>query len=339
MSSVVTLLSPFIKLKRSGELWWTGSCPFHPDRKPSFAIKETSGFWVCHSCHQRGSLHRLLRYLGRSPAEIEKILSPLKNQIESEQRRDAIRHQARFRKDPFRGDFILAEGLLGAYDYAPLELLDKGFNPGLLRSLDIGFDHYLRRITFPLRDLYGNLIGISGRTVTGEQPKYLIYKGGYWGRDAWIEGHFGPNFDQDYPHFKCNISHILWYGQEALPSAYLAPAMEPLVVVEGFKACLWVIQAGFPLTVALCGSSPSTYQADLLRRLSNPIVLFLDANEAGQKGTRKLVEMLSLTNEVRVVTYPKVNGENAQPDDFSADTVRELIQQARRRYARQQTIR
>ena len=46
-----------------------------------------------------------------------------------------------------------------------------GSDEVLLQKMDIGFDKEYERITFPIRDIYGNLVGINGRTVTGAFPE------------------------------------------------------------------------------------------------------------------------------------------------------------------------
>jgi hypothetical protein len=44
-----------VDLKKRGREW-TGSCPFHQDRSPSFSVSQDKGVWVCFSCNRGGDL-------------------------------------------------------------------------------------------------------------------------------------------------------------------------------------------------------------------------------------------------------------------------------------------
>lgn len=333
MHPVVELLTPLVgPLKRSGPSWVAQHCPFHRDRTPSFAVNLKNGCWVCHSCGAKGTLPRLLRLLGLPRNRIDQLIAPLREQLEATMRREQYAHEHRFQRDPHRAKPTLPDHLLGAYEYCPTTLLEQGFDAALLQSMEIGFDRSLARITFPIRDLYGGLAGVSGRSVDGSHPRYKLYSGGYQTSQGWRAGDFGTNFDEEFPSYHLDKGHFLWHGHEALPLALLAPPEEPIVVVEGFKACLWLIQAGFPLTVALMGSSLSVLQADLLRRLANPVVLFLDANLAGQEGTRKAADRLASSNLVKSVRYPDWTTERTQPDDLNAEVIHQMINDAHREY-------
>ena len=333
MHAVIELLTPLVgRFKRSGEEWMATSCPFHRDRTPSFAVNVLNGCWLCHSCGEKGTLPRLLRLLGLSRRRVDILMSPLQEQLEREMQRGQRAITQRFSRNPYRADPVLPNHLLGVYDYCPVDLVNQGFSPELLHSYDIGYDPGLHRITFPIRDVYGNLAGISGRAARGQEPRYKVYSSGFSGRLGWIPGDFGANFDDEYPGYQLDKRRFLWNGHEALPLAQASPVEDVVVVVEGFKAALWVIQCGYPLTVAIMGSSLSTYQADLLRRLANPIVLWLDNNLAGHHGTRKAVQALARSNLVRTVAYPSWADDSTQPDDIPPGLVPELIGSARKAY-------
>lgn len=328
---IIELLTPLVgPFKRSGSTWVAQHCPFHRDRTPSFAVNTKNGCWVCHSCGAKGTLPRLLHLLGLPRSKIDRLISPLRDMLVATLRRDRFLKQTRFQRDPYRATPVLPDYLLGAYEFCPTTLVDQGFDPALLQSLEIGFDRSLGRITFPIRDLYGGLAGISGRSVDGSEPRYKVYIGGHSGNYGWMPGDFGPYFDEEFPGYRLDKSHHLWNGHETMPLALLAPADEPIVIVEGFKACLWLIQAGFSLTVALMGASMSVYQADLLRRLANPLVLFLDNNLAGHRGTRKAVDQLASTNLVKSVTYPEGSTEKTQPDDLPPEVIGHMVNTAER---------
>jgi DNA primase len=203
----------------------------------------------------------------------------------------------------------LPENLLGIFDYCPTLLRDAGFSEDTLRSFDIGFDFYHNRITYPLRDVDGKLVGISGRSIDGKGPRYKIYKEEYktWGLPAAKEP---------------NRSALLWNIHRAAPECLLAN--RPIVLVEGFKACMWVWQSGCTNVVALLGSKTTREQQWILEQYGFPVILMLDGNEAGRNGTLKSGYSLQKSLLVKVAILP----EDKQPDDLTIEQIHHVLDTA-----------
>lgn len=244
-------------------------------------------------------------------------------------------------QDPFLADYILPEAILGVYDWCPSQLIQDGFSQDILRSMDIGYDKLGNRIMYPLRDFYGNLAGFSGGVTpfsTRQHPKYIVYQGRRKDLNGrWIPGDFGPWFDDQFPDYRCENHEFLWNYHNVFPR--LSGVSDPnatVFLVEGFKACLWMLQAGFWNTVALMGSYISDRQQQLLHRLGCTVVLFLDNDAAGRKASFKVGDRLWLPmyRRVKAVTYPdsdiqmsleEKEGGDSQPDDYEVETVKQLV--------------
>jgi len=326
---ILEIVEPWVRrLKRSGSDNATGICPFHEDSSPSFAIHIYSGLWLCYACGLGGTLNKFLRLVGKSRVEADRILAPYKEAIEAHHHTQTVEKRARYRRDEGLGEHILADDVLGAYDYCPNYLTTRGFKADILRAYDVGYDSRSDRVTFPIRDIYGNLVGVSGRSVVGETPRYKIYKRGYRrGRD-WVAGDFGPNFDEEFPRYDIKKGRYLWNADQAMP--LVLEGNMPLIIVEGFKACLWMIQSGFPNTVALMGARMSENQGDIIKQVGSDIILFLDNNEAGFEGTRRVADELIKTNlNTRVAAYPPYAWAE-QPDDLSCKAITSATKGAER---------
>ena len=208
---------------------------------------------------------------------------------------------------------VLPEAMLGCYDTdRPLsELTDKGFSPELLNEYDVGFDEKRSRITFPVRDIYGNLAGISGRaTKPGQMPKYRNYDLSKW-----------------YPGYTYEKGRHLYNGDRVYSRLYWGRETEPQIpVVEGYKACLWMLQSGFENTVALMGSTISETQVAVFHRLGAHLLLFLDNGVAEIRKTQRIAKALRGPCRISVVTYPFED--RAQPDDFDSEELQLLIRAA-----------
>lgn len=308
------------KVKRSGSDDIMAICPFHmkadgtEERTPSFAMSLSKGLYFCHSCHAKGNLFTFLRDLGMSREHIERQYRFLL---------DEAGKNIPPPPDPLRADVWdlppIEESLLGLFDYCPLQLLQDGFDEKTLHHFEVGYDKWHRRITYPLRDLKGSLAGISGKaTQPGQNPKYKVYTKEY---GAW---HLPQRKEPD-------KRKLLWNAHRIYPEVYFNnPNASSVVVVEGFKAAMWLWQCGVANVVALLGSYLSWEQEWILQRIGSPVVLFLDNNYAGRNGAINAADRLSKSLNVRMVDYPErlVEYAESQPDNCTPSEVEEAVASA-----------
>ena len=287
-------------------------CPFHKEGKeenpglyvyvgrPTHTVQPGTAY--CHTCGRGWTLPMLLRGLGADYALVQAA------QEISQENAPATK------PDPITQlDFSnpqLPEQVLAVFDYGPRALLEKGFSAELLRQNDVGFDRDRQRITFGIRDHLGRLVGVSGRSVIGEEPRYKIYRSEFHGL---------------IPGYELEKNRVVWGLDKIYQTRLHFGDDSPLIVCEGFKACLWVKQAGYENAVALMGVSLSTEQATLITRVSNEVILFLDNNQAGRKATEKHIRTLKGV-DLRVVNYGTTH--DMQPDNYALARVRELIENA-----------
>jgi len=303
MSDLLKLAQQYLeKVKRSGNEDIMAVCPFHRkadgtiERTPSFAMNIHSGLWYCHSCHARGNLRTFLQDIGLSKADIDLRYKPLLEEV--------AKH-APVKADPLRSVIThepLPEGLLVLFEKCPVTLLEEGYPQDLLWQFEVGFDEKHNRITFPLRDAQGRLIGISGRAVGNVQPRYKVY-------DREFQA-FGL------PERKTEKRAILWNFHKCFAEQAFQKK-EPLIIVEGFKAVMRVAQAGVHNVVGLLGSFMSEEQQWLLERASCPLVFMLDNNDAGRGGQFDACWRLTKTTpQLYVVTY-----DGNQPSDLTPEDI------------------
>lgn len=332
LGPIADLISPYMdRPKLSGSENLASRCPFpdHDDHSPSFAVNINNGLWKCHGCNRSGNLVTLLRGLGVSRSRVDQLVGPLIPQIHKRQRREQQRKQSRFLgSDPFLAEVIIPESVLGVFDWRPDGLVEQGFEPILLRELEIGYDRESDRITFPIRDTYGNLVGISGRSTFHDvKPRYLVYRGRRKTDKGFVAGDFGPGFDDLFPTYQIKIHKYLWNAHRAYQ--LLETSNEPVIVVEGFKGCIWMLQHGYWNTVATMGSSMSQEQYDLICRVSGSgVTLMFDNDRAGIKGTQQVGKWLS--RSVANVTVCELPVWAQQPDDLNAKGLKEALESRKR---------
>lgn len=297
-------------IKPSGTNNMGGPCPFHKggqEKTPSFYINVDNGLFYCHACGVKGTFVQLLKSLGARADKIE-LLQKLADEEQPLKKPAAVLNHHATR--------TISETILGVLDYCPTSLIEAGFDKKLLHKLDIGFDHETMRVTYPIRDLYGTLVGISGRTVTDAWPRYLVYRPQDLAR-------FAPADDPlKYANHQLKNHDHVWNMHNVYPNLFYGD-LDAVIVVEGYKACIWMIQQGFENTVALMGSRMTKRQESLLTKFSGSIFLCLDNNEAGWEGTYETGRALvKHGQDVYVFRYPDDIEEGAQPDNLTANEIK-----------------
>lgn len=183
-----------------------------------------------------------------------------------------------------------------------------GVRAGLLIDRKSGSGHYDRlrgRLTFPIQDVRGRVIGFGGRALEADQdPKYL-------------------NTPETPVFHKRNA----FYGfPDALESIRRAGRA---IVCEGYFDRIAFARAGLAEALATCGTALSAEHGQALRRRTREVVLVFDGDRAGQAATEKALAVL-LPHGLRIRAALIPGG--LDPDDFlmreGADALRQLVDDA-----------
>ena len=185
---------------------------------------------------------------------------------------------------------------------------DLGVKAGLLAERKSGSGHYDRlrgRLTFPIKDVRGRLIGFGGRALEADQePKYLN--------------------TPESPVFQKRTS---FYGYpDALESIRRAGRV---ILCEGYFDRIAFARAGLGEALATCGTALTPEHGGQLRRRAREIVLVFDGDNAGQQATEKALAIL-LPHGLRVRAALIPGGQD--PDDYlnkeGAEGLRKLVDEA-----------
>ncbi|HEY4668722.1 MAG TPA: DNA primase [Tepidiformaceae bacterium] len=123
-------------------------------------------------------------------------------------------------------------------------------------------DRFRGRIIIPIADERGQFVGMGGRGLHGEEPKYL-------------NSPQSDLFDKGRTLYGLNVA------------AEGIRASGTVVAVEGYMDVLGPWQAGFRNVVATMGTSLTENHAALLRRYAKRIVLAMDPDAAGLAGAER----------------------------------------------------
>lgn len=147
------------------------------------------------------------------------------------------------------------------FTFAQLELA------GLAMATEQGRrDRFRARVTFPIRDRAGTVVGFGARTLGDAQPKYL-------------NSPQTPYFDKG----------ATLYGLDLARGPIRQERQA--VVVEGYMDVVVPHQVGFRNVVAALGTSLTDRQVEALKRYTGTIILALDSDLAGQAATLRGLEV------------------------------------------------
>ncbi|MBI5868880.1 MAG: DNA primase [candidate division Zixibacteria bacterium] len=132
---------------------------------------------------------------------------------------------------------------------------------------DQPYDRFRHRVTFPIHNLSGKVVGFGARTISpDDQPKYL-------------------NSPETEVYHKGRILYGLWTAREAIRKADRA------FVVEGYLDWLTMVEFGVDNVVAVSGTAFTIDQAALLGRFCKRMTLIFDADSAGQRATLRGIDI------------------------------------------------
>jgi DNA primase len=327
---LVELIGRTVQLKRVGSQF-SGLCPFHAEKTPSFYVRPQTQSWHCFGCNKSGTAFDwVMEREHLEFGEALRTLAALTGVALPEHRDPEVEEQTRRLYTILERAQNYYQGLLWgstagaarAYlarrglEDETLKTFGLGYAPvgnGLLRYLErdgfseqelqaagvIGvaedgrqFDFFRDRVLFPIRDAQGRVIAFGGRSLDDEvKPKYLN------SRDT-----------------------LLFHKQETLFAFDLA--RKPMsqerqaVIVEGYMDAAMAHQHGYRNVVATLGTAVTERHLRLLRRQVDEIVLALDADAAGQAATWRALQVADAS--LRTGLTPVV-GPNRRQQRFVSD--------------------
>jgi DNA primase len=297
--SIVDVVSQYVKLERAGQSM-RARCPFHAERTPSFHVSPERGTYHCFGCNVGGDIFTFVQ-------EIEGLDFKGALKIMAEKAGVEVVYAKKGDRDERERLFELLEAATIFYvgqmtDEAKKYLKERGITDETSKEFRIGWasdaweaasdylrkkkfsdreiidaglavkgekglrDKFRNRIMFPIADSAGRIVGFSGRIfgekASPEAPKYLN--------------------SPETPLF--HKSRIL-YGFDRAKVAIRKHNFA--ILVEGQMDLILSHQAGWPNTVAVSGTAFTQEHARLLKRMSDNLVLALDADQAGIKAAGK----------------------------------------------------
>ncbi|HKN61102.1 MAG TPA: DNA primase, partial [Candidatus Acidoferrales bacterium] len=347
-ADIVRVIGEYVRLKKAGQNF-TGLCPFHQEKTPSFSVHPVKQMYYCFGCHKGGDIFDFVKEVDRcefpeavrTVAEKCGIPIPRPRERSPEERRENQQRTALVEMHREASVFFarqLHEGHEGGVAMAYLE--DRGLNREAILRFGLGFapssgDALLRHLKSKYPEKLLEPSGLFSRDqggrfydrfrrriifpIANESAKVIAFGGRAMGDDMpkYLNSPETPIYS------KSNVLYHLDRAKESLRQNDFG------ILVEGYMDAIAVARAGFANVVASCGTSLAEPQTKLLSRFTQRVVVNYDPDTAGQTATeRSLTLLLEKEFEVRVLSLPG----GADPDKFlkeqGAEAYRKLLSQA-----------
>ena len=331
---MVEVVSGRTQLRRASGSRYTGRCPFHEEKTPSFSVNPVDKLFYCFGCGKGGDVISFVRetesldFVGavewladrfRVPIEVEERSPQVEADRKRRERLYAVLDQTttyfeRLLWDGEAGapvrDYLASRGLgdevakefrLGLSPGRGLaeKARERGFELDDLKSAGLvttrGSDYFPQRLMFPLADARGRIVGFQARKLRDDDPL----------RGKYVNSPEGELFH------KSAVLYGLHLAKAAIGKRDFA------AVVEGNTDVIALRQAGFEPVVASMGTALTDRHLRELGRLTKKLVLCFDADKAGQDATLRGMELaVGQGFEVKVVTLPEGQDPADAPDGF-----------------------
>ena len=344
------VISEYVKLERKGS-GFTGLCPFHNEKTPSFSVHEGKQIFKCFGCGKGGnvvnfimyaenlSYYQALEYLAkRAGIQIQKNVT-----------------KADVEKDKIKNDIFAVNKIAARFFYECLKkspeaqryLYDRGIKFDTVKKFGLGY----------APDSWDSLYKHFMESGISPEPKLLETAGLITSRKE-KNGYFDKFRNRIiFPIFDVSGNVIAFGGRvmdDSLPKYLNSPETlayskgnnlyalnvakkaqsDRVIIVEGYMDCIALHKAGIDWAVASLGTALTTKQAALLKKYFNEVIIGYDADSAGQKATMRGLDILEQAGfRVRVLTLGDFDKKVKDPDEFlrkhTADEFLEVVSKAK----------
>jgi DNA primase len=336
-ADIVRVVGEYIRLKKSGQNF-TGLCPFHGEKTPSFAVHPVKQIFHCFGCGKGGDVFSFVMEMEKCPfpeavrivAEKCGIALPRPKERSPEERKENQQRAVLIEMHREAQTFFVKQlETTGEGRAARAYLEDRGLDKDTIARFGIGYapsggDVLLRHLKTKYAEKLLSESGLISRDQSGgrlfdrfrrritfpianESGKIVAFGCRALGDDQpkYLNSPETPIYS------KSNVLYHLDRAKDALRRQDFA------VLVEGYMDAIAVARAGISNVIASCGTSLADPQIKLLGRFTKRVIVNYDPDSAGQAAAERSVSLLLEQDfEVKVLALPAIGEKKADPDLF-----------------------
>lgn len=328
-SDLVAIVSEHLSLKKTGQNY-TGFCPFHEERTPSFVVNPIRQFFHCFGCGEGGDVfHFVEKMEGASFPEALRALAdrggiPLPAEDHPLQASGSRTEAEKIYKVNEAATAYFHHNLLNRPEGAPALAYLKARGIGLetIRDFSIGFalprwDHLLKTLGKQFSSTRLEKAGLISRKADASPSSHEKSAGfdrfrnrvlfPIRTRQGKVAGFGGRVLDDGMPKYLNTSETAVFTKGKILFGLDRAKGLgdDPLIIVEGYLDVITAAQTGIPNLAATLGTALTESHLRLIRRFSEKMMLVFDGDEAGIRAALRTAPLL-IEHEVsaRIVTLP-----------------------------------
>ena len=333
-ADIVEVVSDYVKLKRSGS-GFTGLCPYHNEKTPSFHVTPRLGIFKCFGCGESGDVFKFVMDqdgIGfteaiRQLADRYGVFIPEEEQTEEQgethQLKEGIYHALKFAGVYFYRNLIENPDAKKAMEY----LEQRGYPMEVIKSFGLGYapsggddlwkaaknagidEQYLAEADLikPSQRGEGFYDTFRGRLmfpIFSPTNKVIAFAGRVLGNEKTAKY---INSAQTKVYNKSEVVYGVNFAKNEIRKH------KEVILVEGYTDVITLNQHGISNVVASSGTALTPGQMKILHRYGDRIVMIYDADNAGQNAMRRGIDIaLREGMEVRLLELP----DGHDPDSF-----------------------
>jgi DNA primase len=344
---IVKVIEEYVRLKKvGGSPRYSGLCPFHTEKTPSFSVHSSHQFYYCFGCHVTGDVFKFVMEIERISffealklvAERNGMTMPKREYADPDAKlRAALLEMHETAARVFQGNLAGPAGAqarqyLAGRNVSPEQIAEFGLGLSeasgsqLVRQFESRFSpEQLEQsgLVAKRQEGTGFYDRFRGRLMFPiHNPAGKVI--GFGGRAlrAGEEPKY-LNSPETALYRKSYVLYNLHRAKEAIRN------QEYVVLVEGYMDVIGVYSAGVHNVVASCGTALTNTQVRVLRGHTERIVVNFDADNAGANAAEKSIQLL-LDEGLRVRVLEL--GGDLDPDEYvkasGAEAYRERLEKA-----------
>lgn len=316
-ADIVRVIGDYVKLKKSGAQNFSGLCPFHQEKSPSFSVHATRQYFHCFGCGVSGDVFEFVKKIENVtfPEAVrtvaQKLGIPLPKVVYSSpaEAKEAGQRGALIEMHERACVFFQEQLKRPEAAHAREYLASRGLKEEIIREFRMGFapdsGFLLRdRLKADFNEELQRASGLfSFKSETDAATIYSKFRNrimfpiandagkviAFTGRTLSTDDKAGPKYlnSPETPIYsKSKVLYNLDRAKEAIRK------LDYAIIVEGQMDCIAVYSAGFRNVIASSGTAFSEVQVKLLARFSKNIVVNFDPDTAGAAATDRSLGML-----------------------------------------------
>lgn len=323
---IVDLVGSYVQLKRKGRLY-SGLCPFHSEKTPSFYVYPDTQSFYCFGCGAGGSAVSFMQKMDNiSYTEAVKLLGERAGMPAPTEDDKTGRLRGRIlsmNKEAARFFHACLNSTVEEARQARAYWRRRGLDDKTIVKFGLGYApddgqalyQYLRDKGYNQQELDAS--GLFKRSQSGRI--YCLF----WKRVITpifdLRGNViafgGRVLDDSKPKYVNSPETLVYHKSDTVFALQLAKrsAARRYVLCEGYMDVITMQQAGIDTAVCACGTALTPDQVRLISQYSEEVILCYDSDEAGQKATLRSLELFrSSPVKVGVLQIPGAK----DPDEY-----------------------